>query len=125
LNVNNNVLKFDSSASKRQRYKPEDILARDYYELPKFLFNDEFSSLGNDAKVLYALLKEEYRICIINNQIDDEGYLYFQLSREDMQGLLNVSKPTVIKAVNELKKYALLEEERLGKGNLNRMYLTF
>lgn len=127
MDNSSNILKLSPSKDmkKRQRYKPEDVLRRDYYELPKFLFSDEFNFLDNDARVLYALLKEEYRVCIINNQVDENGDLYFELSREDMGNLLNVSKPTAIKAVNKLKEYGLLEEERRGKGNLNRLYLTF
>lgn len=127
MDKNSNVLpmKKPESTVKRKRYTIADILEKDYYELPRFLFGDEFRPLDNDARVLYALLKEEYKKCMLNNQVNENGELYFELSREDMRILLNVSKPTAIKAVNELKKYGLLEEERLGNRNLNRLYLTF
>lgn len=92
--------------------------------MPKFLFEGEFKALSNDARVLYSLLKDRHELSLKNNWIDEKGNVFLIFSRDDMQDMLGLSKPTVIKAVNCLKKHGLIEEERLGQGKANRIYLT-
>lgn len=109
--------------SNRARYTIEDVQKSRFYQMPKFLFEGEFKNLSNDARVLYSLLKDRHELSISNGWIDSSGYIYFVYTRDDMQDMLGVSKPTVIKAVNDLKKHNLIEEERLGQGRPNHIYL--
>ena len=107
----------------RVRYTRQSIITNSFFQLPKFLFDAEFSSLSNDARVLYALLRNRHEISIKNGWYDekDEVYLYFK--REDMQTMLGLSERTVTKAVNDIKALGLLEEVRQGMGKPNRIYL--
>jgi len=114
----------DLNISNRKRYKVDEVILNTNYSIPKFLFENELKILSNDARVLYALLKDKHEISIKNNQINKNNEVYLEYTREDMYKMLGISKPTVIKAVNELKKYHLLEEERIGNRQANRIYLN-
>ena len=107
----------------RVRYTRQNIISNNFYQLPKFLFDEEFSGLSNDARVLYALLRNRHEISIVNGWFDekDEAYQYFK--REDMQAMLRVSENTITKAMRTLKEYGLLEEQRQGAMKPNRIYL--
>jgi hypothetical protein len=91
--------------------------------MPKFLFIGELKKLTNDARVLYSLLRDRHDLSIKNNWIDDKGKVYLIFSRENMCDILGVSDKTVTKAINTLKKFRLIEEERLGQGKPNKIYL--
>ena len=107
----------------RTKISLHDVMANRFYQLPKFLFDPEFKGLSNDARVLYALLRDRHELSIKNGWVDEEGYVYLIFKREDMEKLLGVSDKTVIKAINNLKKYNLIEEQRLGQGRADRIYL--
>ncbi|MCL2188450.1 MAG: replication initiator protein A [Defluviitaleaceae bacterium] len=46
----------------RQRYTRQNIVTSAFYQLPKFLFDAELANLSNDARVLYALLRNRHEI---------------------------------------------------------------
>lgn len=107
----------------RKRYTIDDITNNTFYQMPKFLFQNDFKKLSNDARVLYALLKDRHDLSIKNQWINDAGEVYLIYSRENMILDLGISQPTLRKAINQLKKYNLLEEERQGQGKANLIYL--
>ena len=109
--------------SNRSRYTHDDVTKNSFYKLPKFLFDEEFSGLSNDARVLYSLIRDRHDLSIRNGWFDENGHVYLHFKREEMQSTLKISKPTAIKAVNDLKAHGLLEEVRQGQGNPNRIYL--
>lgn len=106
-----------------RRYTKEDVTNNLFYQLPKFLFEGELKNLSNDARVLYSLLKDRHELSLSNGWVNDTGEVYFIFSRENMGEILGLSKKTVIKAVNDLKKYDLIEEERRGQGKPNLIFL--
>jgi len=63
--------------SNRVRYTRNNILSNSFYQLPKFLFDTELADLSNDARVLYALLRNRHEISIKNGwyDVNDEVYL--------------------------------------------------
>ena len=107
----------------RTRYTMSEAKRNKYFQLPKFLFEAEFAGLSNDARILYSLLRGRHDLSLKNNWVNGRGEIYLIYTREDMGEMLNLSKPTVIKAVNELKNNRLIEEERTGLGKANRIYL--
>ena len=109
--------------SNRIRYTVEKVLSNSFYQLPKFLFTGELKNLSNDARVLYALLRDRHDLSLKNQWFNDKNEVYHIMSRETMGDMLGLSRKTVIKVVNELKRYALLEEERKGQGKVNLLYL--
>jgi hypothetical protein len=107
----------------RIRYTVDRVLRNTFYQVPKFLFEGEFKGLTNDAKMLYGILKDRHELSVKNKWINGNGEVYLIMTRETMCDLLGLSLKTVIKAVNDLKKYNLLEEERIGLGKPNLLYL--
>jgi len=101
----------------------KDVHRDAYFQMPKFLFAGDYKHLSNDARVLYALLKERHELSIKNKWVNKKGEIYHVYSREDMGGMLNLSQPTVRNVIKELKDTKLLEEERPGQGKLNRLFL--
>jgi DNA-binding transcriptional ArsR family regulator len=104
-----------------------------YYQLPKFLFEGELEHLSNDARVLYALLRDRHDLLLsIKNDLaganasagaSEDGGVYLSFSREHMCEIMKLSRPTITKAMNDLKKHGLIEERRPGMGQTNRIYL--
>jgi len=107
----------------RIRYTVEKVLSNSFYQLPKFLFTGELKNISNDARVLYALLRDRHELSIKNQWINAKHEVYHIMSRETMCDMLGLSHKTVIKAINDLKRYNLLEEERKGQGKVNLLYL--
>lgn len=107
------------------RYTATDIARGRFYQMPKFLFDGVLKKgLSNDAKVLYSLLKDRHELSLQNNWVNEDNEVYLIYSRSNMQEMLGISDKTVKKAVDQLKKYGLMEEERLGFNRPNRIYLT-
>jgi len=115
----------------RVRYTANSVYINKFYQMPKFLFEcEEFKDLSNngkvlsnDAKVLYMLLKDRHELSLSNGWLDDNGFVYLIYTRQDMQEIMNVSKNTITKIVNELKKYNLIEEVKQGVQKPNLIYL--
>lgn len=107
----------------RVRYTRQNIISNSFYQLPKFLFDAEFNKLSNDARVLYALLRNRHEISIRNEWYDENGEVYLYFKREDMQSILHLSGKTVTKAMKDLKDFRLLEEVRQGISKPNKIYL--
>ncbi|MCL1824315.1 MAG: replication initiator protein A [Oscillospiraceae bacterium] len=108
---------------KTKRFNSIHVLRETYYQLPKFLFNDEFKGLSNNARIAYALLKERHLLSVKNDWVNKIGEVYLNYRREDLEKILGMSNKTVINIFKELKANNLLEEERLGQGKPNRIYL--
>lgn len=107
-----------------RRIKASEVQEQRFYQLPKFIVHDErFKGLSSDAKLLYAILRDRHELSLRNNWVDDDGYIYLIYTREDMMDALGLSKPTIVKAMKDLKKYGLLDEKRQGVNKPNLIYL--
>ena len=107
-----------------RKIKISEVEENRFYKMPKFIIHDEsFADLGSDAKILYMIMRDRHELSIKNNWVDQDGYVYIIYTRENMMKDLNLSKKTVIKAVNELKKYDLIEEKRQGVNKPNLIYV--
>jgi DNA-binding transcriptional regulator YhcF (GntR family) len=109
----------------QKRYTVNDVINNQFYQLPKFLFKGEFRKLSNDAKVLYALLKDRHQLSVENGWINEKGEVYLIFTREEMSEMLQCTRKTAQKAFEELKEAGLVQEERVGLNKPNLLYLTF
>jgi cell fate (sporulation/competence/biofilm development) regulator YmcA (YheA/YmcA/DUF963 family) len=109
--------------SNRIRYTLDEVQRNTFYQLPKFLFEGEFAKLGNDARVLYSMLRDRHELSIKNKWVNNIGEVYLIFSRENMREILGLSENTILKSMNALKKFNLIEEERQGLGRANKIYL--
>jgi len=108
----------------RIRYTVDQIRNNRYYQMPKFLFEEEFETLSSDAIVLYSLLRDRLDLSSANGWVNKQGEVFLIYTRENMANMLRCSQPTVRKAVSQLKKCGLMEEEKLGFNRPNHIYLT-
>lgn len=108
---------------KEQRYEIMDRAKFVFYQIPKILIHGEKykDNLTNNDILAYSILMDRLNVSIKNNWYDEEGYIYFVYSNNELQKILNVSRNTVVKIKRNLTKVGLLEEERTGRAN--RLYL--
>lgn len=109
--------------SNRIRYTRDDVTKNVFYQMPKFLLTGEFKNLNNDARVLYSVLKDRHELSLKNEWTNEKGEVYIIFSRVEMCEMLGLTEKTVRKAMNALKEYNLVEEEHIGFGKLNKIYL--
>ncbi|MDE8282480.1 replication initiator protein A [Erysipelothrix rhusiopathiae] len=111
---------------KRRRFNASDVVNSTFYQVPKFLFTEEFKGLNSDARLLYGMLKDRHELSLKNKWLTDDGDVYLIYTRQEMMKMLGVSNKTVIKAMEALKEHGLLEEVRQGlrKPNLIFMYMV-
>ena len=109
----------------RTYYTEAELRDSDFFRLPQWLVLDpEFSKMSNDAKVLYAFLRNRFSLSIKNQWIDKRNdRVYVICKRESMASVLNVSYKTAIKIFNELVKYNLVEEIQNGLAKPNYIYI--
>ena len=108
-----------------RRYTLQDVYQGNFYQMPKFLFTGEYRRLSNDAKVLYTLLKDRHNLSASNGWVNHNNQVYLIYTREEMADMLGCSLPTVRKAVKQLTKFKLIEEERQGLNRPNLIYLLY
>ena len=95
-----------------------------FYQLPKFLFEDNyFSKMTTEAKVMYALLKDRFELSKINNWIDEENNIYLLYTNKQLCSILQYGEPKIIKLKKELEKFNLIINERQGLNRPNKKYL--
>jgi len=111
--------------SNRIKYTVDEYERNTYRQMPNFLFEGEFSGkkISNDARVLYMLLRDRHELSYKNKWVDDEGYIYLIYSRESMCQMMGISINYVTKLIKELKKFKLIDEQRIGLGKPNRIFL--
>ena len=97
-----------------------------YFQMPKWLFNEPYCDLSLMAKMTYTLLFNRLSLSLKNEWQDEKGQVFVYYANEklaDKKEGLNCSVPTVIKAKKELQEVGLLREVRQGLTLSNRIYL--
>ncbi|MDX0993211.1 replication protein [Sinorhizobium medicae] len=110
--------------SKFKKISASEFETSRFYQLPKFLFEDDyFSKMTTDAKVMYALLKDRFELSKINNWIDKENNIYLLYTNKQLCSILQYGEPKIIKLKKELEKFNLIINERQGLNRPNKIYL--
>ena len=98
-----------------------------FLKVPEVLVDGgEFKGLSAEAIILYSMLLKRTGISFKNNWIDKEGRVFIYFTVEEIMRKRNISKPTVIKTLDELdikKGIGLIERVRLGLGKPNIIYV--
>lgn len=99
-----------------------------FFQLPDFLLFDEpYSSMSNDAKLLYAILLRRLSLSKKNHAEtggwQDEYGIFLLCARTEMMRLLNCSENKVRRLIAELQNCGLLMEKRQGLNRPNRIYI--
>ncbi|PTE96774.1 replication protein [Staphylococcus epidermidis] len=110
--------------SKFKKISASEFETSRFYQLPKFLFEDDyFSKMPTDAKVMYALLKDRFELSRLNNWVDSENNIYLLYTNKQLCSILNYAETKIIKLKKELEKYNLIINERQGLNKPNKIYL--
>lgn len=95
-----------------------------FYQLPKELFvGDLYKGLSLNAKVIYSMLLDRKELSRKNNWVDEFGQIFLLFTRENIMRILNISKPTAVKAFKELADCKLIIEERQGLNKPNKIFV--
>ncbi|WP_166484781.1 replication initiator protein A [Clostridium cuniculi] len=109
---------------KEKFYTVNDKNREEFYKIPKDLFIlKRYANLSNEARMLYGILKDRLDLSTRNNWIDEDGYIYFNYSRQAIADLLMVSLNTAKSRFKELRDVGLLIEKNSEKGQSLRLYL--
>lgn len=114
-----------NSEINRTYYTENELRDSEFFRLPQWLVLDpEFSNMSNDAKILYAFLRNRFSLSLKNNWIDKRNdRAYVICKRESMATILNVSLKTARKIFNELVEYKLVDEIQNGLNRPNYIYI--
>ncbi|MBQ4260291.1 MAG: replication initiator protein A, partial [Ruminococcus sp.] len=83
-----------------------------FYVLPKFLLDDEFKSLHNDAKLLYAFMLDRARLSAVRGLTGKDGRVFIYFSLEDAIEMLNIGHTKGTSIFRELEECGLIEREK-------------
>ncbi|MGL4690334.1 MAG: replication initiator protein A [Leuconostoc mesenteroides] len=85
--------------------------------------DDYYKKMKPESKLTYSLLRNRFNLSISNEWINSKGDVYLYYPNEKLAEDLNVGKDKVIRIKKELHEFGLLEEERQGFNNPNRIYV--
>lgn len=91
-------------------------LAASYIPFPRFLMDDCFTGLGNDAKVLYALMLDRASISKVNDYTEDDGTIRLYFTVEQAQKKLHRSRQSVTRIFQQLENSGLICRRKQGLG---------
>ena len=66
--------------------------------MPKFLFEGEFKTLSNNARILYSILRDRHDLSLQNRWINEQNEVYLIYTRKNMEEMLGLADKTVKKA---------------------------
>lgn len=95
-----------------------------FFQFPKLLmYGEKYREMSSDSKLLYMLSLDLIKLSMKHGWKDKEGRYYIKMSLETIQDRLNCAKQKAQKLKKELETFGLLEEERIGLGKSNRLYV--
>ena len=114
-----------SNANERIVTTRQVVITGSFHQMPRFLTSGEFTGnkLSNDARVLYTLMLDRYKLSLKNGWYDDNDDVYIYFKKEEMEFQLGLSKMTVLKVTRELKGHLLVKETKQGLNRPNKIYL--
>ena len=107
-------------------YKTNEGLENYFYMIPAELLASSLyrGKLNSDSILLYGILQGLIRESYKNKMIDENGYIYVQLTRKKAQKILGLSDKTICKAFNQLRNANLIQEKKMGFNKANRIYIS-
>ena len=98
-----------------------------FYRIPRMLIKDKhFSSLSNDAKILYGLMLDRMSLSLKNEWQDDQDRTYIIYTIDNIMEDLNCGKNKAVRIMAELDSsdgIGLIERVRRGLGKPDIIYV--
>ena len=102
---------------KQEFYKfTVESLSASYIPFPRFLMEDCFAELTNDAKVLYALMLDRASISKVNGYTEEDGTIRLYFTVEQAQKKLHRSRQCATRIFHELEFSGLICRKKQGLG---------
>ncbi|HDK8139669.1 TPA: replication initiator protein A [Staphylococcus aureus] len=101
-----------------------------FYRMPKFLEHDYYSKLSITDRLVYTIIRNQYRISIANIEsttkyIDEHGKVFTCIQNNTLIQLLNISEPTLIKAKKKLIALGLIRQAELSVKESCKTYVRY
>ena len=91
-------------------------LSASYIPFPRFLMEDCFAELTNDAKVLYALMLDRASISKVNGYTEEDGTIRLYFTVEQAKKKLHRSRQCATRIFHELEFSGLICRKKQGLG---------
>ena len=102
-------------------HQPEKSVS--FTQLPNFLFEaPTFTSLSNEAKILYAFILRRTELSRKNGWADEYGRIYLYYPICEVVALLHCGRQKAVNTLRELQYAGLVEIQKQGCGKPNRIY---
>ena len=98
-----------------------------FFRIPKILFFDErFSRLTSDAKILDGLMLDRMGLSVKNGWIDEENHVYIYFTLEEAMEYMHIGKDKGVRLFAELddeKGCGLIRRKKQGFGRPTLIYV--
>lgn len=91
-------------------------LPASYIPFPRFLMEDNFADLSNDAKVMYAHMLDRASISKVNGFIETDGTIRLYFTVEQAKKKLHRSRQCATRIFKELETSGLINRKKQGLG---------
>lgn len=99
-----------------------DRMETDFYQMPRWLLARKDLSL--DAKLVYMLLYDRFRLSQKNGWTNDRGEVYLVYPRQELADALGVYYGRITRAMRQLTEARLVWEESSGYNTPKRIFLS-
>lgn len=111
----------------KSSYSSSDVYAEIYYKFPAFLnSNERYRNMKLSSKIVYMFLKNKNEISLKNNWYDENKKIFIIFTISSLIEESNLSKSTILSALDELEKNKLLLKRKNGFNKKEfKMYPNF
>lgn len=102
----------------------EDTYIFSYTQMPDILFEDAFSGLALECKVLYSFMLRRISLSKKNHWIDENGDVYIHFRTDEIMSKFSCSNKTAGKFLSELEEIGLIERKKQGQGKPDIIYVN-
>jgi DNA-binding transcriptional regulator GbsR (MarR family) len=108
-------------------YSETDVYSELFYKFPIFLIsNEKYRDMKLSSKFIYMLLKDRNELSLLRQLHDENKKIFLIFTIEELMKESNLSKSTVISALNELQEKQLLTKRKNGFNKKEfKMYPNF
>lgn len=102
----------------------EDTYIFSYTQMPDILFENAFSRLALECKVLYSFMLRRISLSKKNHWIDENGDVYIHFRTDEIMSKFSCSNKTAGKFLSELEEIGLIERKKQGQGKPDIIYVN-
>jgi len=101
-------------------YSGSDVYSEVFYKFPIFLIsNEKYRDMKLSSKFIYMLLKDRNELSLLRQLYDENKKNFLIFTIEELVKESNLSKSTILSALNELQEKQLLIKRKNGFNKKN------